>query len=73
MQRREFITIIGVAAAAIPMTALAQRSETAVVDVLNPDGPKSDYVKGRGEYKAREGGRHLNAKLKPRTFNERFS
>jgi putative tryptophan/tyrosine transport system substrate-binding protein len=44
MRRREFITLIGGAAGAIPMTSRAQRS--AVVGVLNPEGPRTGNVNG---------------------------
>jgi putative ABC transport system substrate-binding protein len=46
MRRREFITLIGGAAVAIPMTARAQRSAPSVVGVFSPEGPKTGNVNG---------------------------
>jgi putative ABC transport system substrate-binding protein len=46
MRRREFISILGGAAAAFPMTIRAQRSVMAVVGVLSPEGPKTGNVDG---------------------------
>jgi putative tryptophan/tyrosine transport system substrate-binding protein len=46
MRRREFITLLGSAAAAIPLTGRAQRSATAVVGILSPEGPKTGNVNG---------------------------
>ncbi len=46
MRRREFITLIGCAATSIPITARAQRSATAVIGVLSPEGPRTGNVNG---------------------------
>jgi putative tryptophan/tyrosine transport system substrate-binding protein len=46
MRRREFITLFSGAAASIPITARAQRSATAVVGVLSPEGPTTGNVNG---------------------------
>jgi putative ABC transport system substrate-binding protein len=46
MRRRELITLIGCAAASFPIAARAQRSATAVVGVLTPEGPTTGNVNG---------------------------
>jgi putative tryptophan/tyrosine transport system substrate-binding protein len=47
MKRREFVAILGGAAAAvIPAVAHAQRSAIAVVGVLSPEGPKTGNANG---------------------------
>jgi len=46
MRRREFIGLIGSAAAIVPLAAYAQRSTIPVVGVLSPAGPKSSGVNG---------------------------
>ena len=46
MRRREFIGLIGSAAAIAPLAAYAQRSAIAVVGVLSPAGPKTGDVNG---------------------------
>src|SRR5262249_15531988 len=46
MRRREFITLISGAVAAMPIGARAQRSTPAVIGVLSPEGPKTGNGKG---------------------------
>jgi putative ABC transport system substrate-binding protein len=46
MRRRDFIALVGGAVTAMPMTARAQQSATAVVGVLSPEGPKTGNVNG---------------------------
>src|SRR6478672_8559378 len=46
MRRREFIALVGGAVAAMPVAASAQRSGTAVVGVLSPEGPTTGNVNG---------------------------
>jgi ABC-type uncharacterized transport system substrate-binding protein len=46
MRRRDFITLLGSAAAIIPIAARAQRSAIAVVGILSPEGPKTGNVNG---------------------------
>jgi len=46
MRRREFIALFGSVAAGIPLTARAQRSATAVVGILSPEGPNTENVNG---------------------------
>ena len=46
MRRREFIKLIGCAAASIPIAARAQRPATAIVGVLSPEGPSTGNVNG---------------------------
>jgi putative tryptophan/tyrosine transport system substrate-binding protein len=46
MRRREVISMIGGAIAAIPLTAHAQQSVPRVVGVLSPEGPKTGNVDG---------------------------
>jgi putative ABC transport system substrate-binding protein len=46
MRRREVISMIGGAIAAIPLTARAQQSVPRVVGVLSPEGPKTGNVDG---------------------------
>ncbi len=46
MRRRDFIALLGAAAAATPISAHAQRAGVAVVGVLSPEGPKTGNVDG---------------------------
>ena len=46
MRRREVISMIGGAIAAIPVTAYAQQSALRVVGVPSPEGPKTGNVDG---------------------------
>jgi putative ABC transport system substrate-binding protein len=46
VKRREFITLLGTAAATIPMAVHGQRSAIPVVGVLSPEGPMTNNVKG---------------------------
>jgi putative ABC transport system substrate-binding protein len=46
MRRREFIKLIGCAAASIPIAARAQRPATVIVGVLSPEGPSTGNVNG---------------------------
>lgn len=46
MRRREVISLIGGAIAAIPVAVLAQQSSPRVVGVLSPEGPKTGNVDG---------------------------
>jgi ABC-type uncharacterized transport system substrate-binding protein len=46
MRWREFIMLIGCAAASIPIAARAQQSATAVVGVLSPEGLTTGNVNG---------------------------
>ena len=46
MRRREVISMIGGAIAAIPVTGYAQQSALRVVGVLSPEGPKTGNVDG---------------------------
>ena len=46
MRRREFIALVGGAVSTMPVTASAQRSATAVVGILSPEGPKTGNING---------------------------
>src|SRR5262245_52995135 len=46
MRRREVISLIGGAIAAIPVAAQVQQSSPRVVGVLSPEGPKTGNVDG---------------------------
>lgn len=46
MRRRKFIGLVASSAGVIPALARAQRSETAVVGVLSPEGPTTGNVNG---------------------------